>query len=281
MILLIDIGNSRSKWALTNEARGVKWLATGQWDNQEFDQRHWLAQFNALKEKVTQEYGAVIEAVAISCVATDRVWALLGDYSEQVFAVTPYQAHSEPSYQGQHRRTLVNSYKVAQALGIDRWLAMVAGIELLPSAFAVIDAGTAITLDVVNSEGLHLGGHIIPGQQLMQSTLLKDTGRIGWSAQHNLDAQSASDWLADNTRSAVELGALHAGVAYLEYSIAKLRCQFQLETIIITGGDASQLMGLLSQQSQNHLKHEKDLVLQGLFYWLMSNLTKKTADKAD
>lgn len=281
MILLIDIGNSRSKWVLTNEASGINWQASGQWNNQGFAEVHWLAQLNAIKETVNQESGAKVEAIAISCVSNEEVWKLLQDYCEQVFAVPPLLPQSSREYQSQQGRRLVNSYKVTEALGIDRWLAMIAGVELTAQAFAVIDAGTAITLDVVDSKGQHLGGHIIPGHKLMQSSLLGDTGRIAWSAQHNREAQSDSGWLANNTQQAIELGTLEASVAYLEYSIDKLCAQFQLQTVIVTGGDAEQLIGLLKLNSKKQLKYQKDLVLQGLFYWFMSNLTKKTADKAN
>ncbi|HEY9031438.1 MAG TPA: type III pantothenate kinase [Kangiella sp.] len=281
MILLIDIGNSRSKWVLTNKVFGINWQASGQWSNQGFAEAHWLAQLNAIKDAVIQESDAKVEAIAISCVANEDVWKLLQDYCEQVFAVLPLLPQSSRGYQSQQGRRLVNSYKVTEALGIDRWLAMIAGTELTAKAFAVIDAGTAITLDVVDSNGQHLGGHIIPGHKLMQSSLLGDTGRIAWSAQHNRESQPDSDWLASNTQQAIELGTLDASVAYLEHSIDKLCTQFRLQTVIVTGGDAEQLISLLKLNLKKHLKYQKDLVLQGLFYWLLSNLTKKTADKAN
>lgn len=281
MILLIDIGNSRSKWVLTNEVSGIDWRASDSWSNEDFSDAHWLAQFKAIKKTVSQEFAAKVEVIAISCVANEDVWKLLQDYCEQVFGIAPLLPQSSSEYQSQRGGALVNSYKVAEALGIDRWLAMIAGTELTAQAFAVIDAGTAITLDVVDSSGQHLGGHIIPGHKLMQSSLLGDTGRIAWSAQHNRDDQSDSDWLASNTQQAIELGTLDASVAYLEYSIDKLCAHFQLQMVIVTGGDAEQLIGLLKLNSKKHLKYQKDLVLQGLFYWLLSNLTKKTADNAN
>ncbi|MCW8857166.1 MAG: type III pantothenate kinase [Kangiella sp.] len=281
MILLIDVGNSRSKWVLTNEASGINWKASGQWSNRDFAEAHWLAQLKAIKETVTQEFSEKVESIAISCVANEDVWRLLQDYCEQVFEILPILPQSSREYQSQQGGRLVNSYKVTEALGVDRWLAMIAGTELTTPAFAVIDAGTAITLDVVDSSGQHLGGHIIPGHKLMQSSLLGDTGRIAWSAQHNRDDQSDSDWLASNTQQAIELGTLDASVGYLEYSIDKLCTRFQLQTVMVTGGDAEQLIGLLKLNSKKHLKYQKDLVLQGLFYWLLNNLTKKTADKAN
>ncbi|ACV25842.1 type III pantothenate kinase [Kangiella koreensis] len=281
MILLIDIGNSRSKWVLTNEASGINWQASGQWSNQGFSEAHWLARFKAIKETVSQEFEAKVEAIAISCVANEDVWKLLQNYCEQVFEMLPILPQSSREYRSQQGGRLFNSYKVTEALGVDRWLAMIAGTELTTQAFAVIDAGTAITLDVIDSSGQHLGGHIIPGHRLMQSSLLGDTGRIAWSAQHNRDDQLDSEWLATNTQQAIEQGTLCASVAYLEHLIDKLCHQLQLDVVIVTGGDAEQLISLLNTGFKKYLKYQKDLVLQGLFYWFLDNLTKKTADKAN
>ncbi len=281
MILLIDIGNSRSKWALTNKVSGINWQASGQWSNKGFAEALWLAELNAIKATVIQEFSAKVEAIAISCVANEDVWKLLQGYCEQVFGISPHLPQSSSEYQSQQGGVLVSSYKVAEALGIDRWLAMIAACEIMPMGFATIDAGTAITLDVVDSNGQHLGGHIIPGQKLMTSSLLGDTGRIAWSAQHNREAQPDSEWLATNTQQAIEQGALYASVAYLEHLIDKLCHQFQLEAVIVTGGDAEQLISLLNPDFKKYLNYKKDLVLQGLFYWFINNSAKKTADKAN
>lgn len=281
MILLIDIGNTRSKWALTDNTRGTHWLLSGYWDNQGFNQEQWNTQLNELKQKVARNYNVSIETIIISCVAGEDIWDSLTSYVIEVLGVAPQLPQATVEYQSQLGTKLINSYKVAEALGVDRWLAMVAASELSQPPFAVIDAGTAITLDVVGADGEHLGGHIIPGQKLMQSSLLKDTGRIAWSAQHNLESKSGNDWLATNTQQAVALGALHASVGYLESVIDKLHHHMGLNTIIMTGGDAEHLCSLLNQQTKQYVKYQKNLVLQGLFYWYLANLPKKTADKAN
>ncbi|WP_018625100.1 type III pantothenate kinase [Kangiella aquimarina] len=281
MILLIDVGNTRSKWALTDNAHGTSWLLSGYWDNQSFNQMQWIAQLGELKQTVEREHQDSIDTVLISCVAGEDIRHLLNNHIKEALGVSPQLPQASAEYQSQQGTKLINSYKVAEALGVDRWLAMAAATELTMPPFAVIDAGTAITLDVVGANGKHLGGHIIPGQRLMQSSLLKDTGRIAWSAQHNLDSESDNDWLATNTQQAVALGALHASVGYLESVTDKLLQHMSLNSIIMTGGDAEQLCGLLNQPIKKYVKYQKDLVLQGLFYWYLTNLPKKTADKAN
>ncbi|MBD3667043.1 MAG: type III pantothenate kinase [Kangiella sp.] len=281
MILLIDVGNTRSKWALTDNTRGINWLLSGYWDNQSFNQKLWSAQLNELKHSVERDHKDSIDTVIISCVAGEDIRGLLNNHIKEALGVFPQLPQADAEYQSQRGTKLNNSYKIAEALGVDRWLAMVAATELSIPPFAVIDAGTAITLDVVGDNGEHLGGHIIPGQKLMQSSLLKDTGRIAWSAQHNLDSKSDNDWLATNTQQAVEFGALQASVGYLESVIDKLHHHMSLNSIIMTGGDAEQLCSLLNPPIKKYVKYQKDLVLQGLFYWYRTNLLKKTADKAN
>ena len=281
MILLIDVGNTRSKWALTDNAHGTSWLLSGYWDNQSFNQMQWSEQLAELKQTVEHEHQESIDSVLISCVAGEDIRHLLNSHIIEALGVSPQLPQASAEYQSQQGTKLINSYKVAEALGVDRWLAMVAAVELLIPPFAVIDAGTAITLDVVGANGKHLGGHIIPGQKLMQSSLLKDTGRIAWSAQHNLDSKSDNGWLATNTQQAVEYGALQASVGYLESVIDKLHHHMSLNSIIMTGGDAEQLCSLLNPPIKKYVKYQKDLVLQGLFYWYRTNLPKKTADKGN
>ncbi|WP_352284776.1 type III pantothenate kinase, partial [Pseudoalteromonas sp. Q18-MNA-CIBAN-0097] len=71
------------------------------------------------------------------------------------------------------------AYEHVGNLGIDRWLALIAGFTLYPNtACIVVDAGTATTIDVLDSEGLHLGGWILPGLDLMTSSLTQNTQRV-------------------------------------------------------------------------------------------------------
>ncbi len=56
-----------------------------------------------------------------------------------------------------------SAYADPDSLGDDRWLTLLAAAELAPAGSLIIDAGSAITLDLLSAEGTHLGGAIIPG----------------------------------------------------------------------------------------------------------------------
>jgi hypothetical protein len=133
----------------------------------------------------------------------------------------------------------------------------------IPNIKYVIDAGTALTMDVVNNGGEHLGGLIVPGLNLMRECFLNRTAKVNLqlSEDEQADSQPSIELLGKNTAQAVAGGALWtlaAGVERLHsqaYDLVggPMRC-------IITGGDAQQLLPLLSGDWQ----WTPDLVLRGL-----------------
>lgn len=58
---------------------------------------------------------------------------------------------------------VVNGYEQPSQLGVDRWLAMIGAVGIVSGDCLVIDAGSAITLDLLRADGQHLGGAILPG----------------------------------------------------------------------------------------------------------------------
>jgi type III pantothenate kinase len=115
----------------------------------------------------------------------------------------------------------------------------------------VIDAGSAITMDIIGPGGQHVGGYIAPGLTLMHDALWKNTSdvRVVGSGSEEL-------WLpGKNTQQAVNRGCLLAAVSTIE----SLAAQFPVH-IVITGGDAKILMQAMSLKADNHA----NLVLDGL-----------------
>ncbi len=62
-----------------------------------------------------------------------------------------------------HCRGVVSAYPESTRLGIDRWLALMGAAEVTQQNAIVIDAGSAITVDLLRADGQHLGGAILPG----------------------------------------------------------------------------------------------------------------------
>jgi type III pantothenate kinase len=146
-------------------------------------------------------------------------------------------------------------YDNPNRLGVDRWLAALAGFHLAGGAVCVIDAGTALTVDIVTADGTHRGGLIAPGLALMARSLTQGT------AQLSLDTLTAVDQFATNTRDGISLGCRDA-VAGLLTRVAE-RCARDYggaPRFIVTGGEAEDILSL----SPFALECVPDLVHQGI-----------------
>jgi type III pantothenate kinase len=159
MMLLVDVGNSRVKWAFGTAAGFV---ALGEARHNEGEDLRALldAAYSPAEIRVANVAGA--EAAA-------RLAALL----HERFGIAPVFARSAASGAGVH-----SGYADPAQLGVDRWLAICAAFAMYRAPVCVVDAGTATTIDVVSGSGAHQGGLILPGITLMQSALRASTGDL-------------------------------------------------------------------------------------------------------
>lgn len=134
-----------------------------------------------------------------------------------------------------------NGYRRPDQLGVDRLLAMVAARAECHCAFCVVDVGTAVTVDIVDSGGNHQGGLIMPGERLARECLLTKT-----SIPHDSDIEAGAR-LGRDTATAVSLGSRYAIAATIEY-IVSMNAGLTGEDIklVIGGGGRDNLLPLLS-----------------------------------
>jgi type III pantothenate kinase len=122
----------------------------------------------------------------------------------------------------------------------------------------IVSVGTAATIDALMANGRHLGGLIVPGPDLMISSLMRNTSDI---AAFAADGDSNEHFLADNTLGAVQQGAVHALAALVERTIERLREHYQNEPVLLlTGGACERIEPLLRVP----FTRVPDLVLRGL-----------------
>jgi type III pantothenate kinase len=152
-----------------------------------------------------------------------------------------------------------NGYADYRRLGMDRWLALVAGYQLAAGPCVVIDLGTAVTSDFVDLNGKHLGGFIAPGSKLLRATLLEHTRLVRYEDKATWDLLDPSPGM--NTAEAVECGC---GLMLSGFVQEQLRVAHRLlgedPAVILTGGDAASMTGLLAGRAQV----VPDLVFRGL-----------------
>ncbi len=243
MILLIDAGNTRLKWA---------WLtSTGLTDQQAVVHRDakpgmWTA---ALFDS-----GQRPSRVLVSNVAGPAMAKTLAHRCRRVFRVEAEFVGAAAEYHG-----LVNGYLDPGLLGVDRWLALIGAWTRVRSALCVIDAGTAVKVDSVEAGGRHLGGLIAPGIHMMRAALMSKTSDIAAAAERS--TPSLAGVLANNTIGAVSRGAVFAlaGLADRAAEIIEQNTGIK-PRLIITGGDAGMITGTMRSPGEV----VPDLVLQGL-----------------
>ena len=155
---------------------------------------------------------------------------------------------AEKSYKSLH-----NGYDNPTDLGIDRWMAMIAGYEIFKGGgFIVIDAGTAITIDIVDHECRHTGGYILPGFRKTLNDFMK----------FEYDLESASCLPGKNTAEAWTNGVS----IMISYSLDRLvneNMELNDYQVLLTGGDAS----IISKHISFPFQKFENLVLDGLEYY--------------
>jgi len=150
---------------------------------------------------------------------------------------------------------VTSSYVEPHRLGVDRWLAMLAAYNRWQSPCVVIDAGSALTLDVVDADGVHQGGWIVPGLGMLRSALIAGTAGVRFEAD-----MAVSLSLGRSTAAAVHNGTLSMTLAWLNSSLAAQLERYKNVRIVLCGGDANLLRSYLSFDALDW----PDIVLDGL-----------------
>ncbi len=242
MILLIDIGNTRLKWA---ELRGGVLSPQNAFAHTDADRANLIEQMQTdvvrpERVLISNVGGADIAAACISAVRAR--WSV----EPELIVSTAYAAG------------VTNAYREPEKLGVDRWLAMIAARAMNPGALCVVSVGTAMTIDGVDVDGRHLGGLIVPGPQLMVSSLLENTSEIAARATH---PRMDDALFADHTFGAIHQGARHALAALVGRAVDEIeRALSTRSTVVLTGGASDRVASLLDSDYQL----VPDLVLRGL-----------------
>ncbi len=231
-MLLIDAGNTRTKWALVE---GSNWL------RQE-------AVVNARLGDLPRVFAGlpVPRQVVISNVAgaevEQRLRAACAHWSCPVRLIAAVASQCG----------VRNGYDQPGQLGSDRWAALVAAWHRAGGACLVVNCGTATTVDALSPQGEFVGGLILPGLDLMRHSLAAGTAGLEAGAGTFVP-------FPRNTADAICSGALQA-------TAGAVRQQYEAlgndgAPVLLTGGRGVELRPLLTFPATV----VDNLVLQGLF----------------
>ncbi|MBU2876096.1 MULTISPECIES: type III pantothenate kinase [Aliiglaciecola] len=152
------------------------------------------------------------------------------------------------------------AYQQFQTLGVDRWLAVLGARLHTQLPVAILDLGTAATCDVLVGEQ-HLGGWIAPGFQLMRKAVTSQTSKV-FADQQTPDALS----LGKSTPDCVNMGGLAMLEGFLYSARKRISGYSDDYRIFLCGGDSELLKNIIDEKVQ----FKPDLVLQGLSRFIPS-----------
>jgi type III pantothenate kinase len=236
--LLVDVGNSRIKWALRRD--GVLGPAQSMGHGGQG-----LAALAFAWDAIARPGRVIIASVAKSAVRqglaeiVTSTWGLTPE-----FLVTPTEAGD-----------VKIGYPRPERLGVDRWLGMVAVFRMGKCPALVVDCGSAVTLDVIDAAGQHLGGMIVPGLEAMRQALFASTTL---TAEPSIDSPPL---LGTDTLGCIASGSLQAIVGLIERTPRQVEGRYGIAPrLVVAGGDGPRI------SAQLEAPHElmPDLVLLGL-----------------
>lgn len=220
-ILALDVGNSRTKWGL-HSGRG--WVAFGAAPNAEIGTLA-LREWQNLPRPV-QIVGVNVAGEAVRL----RVEAQLARWRTPPLWLVAAAAGGG----------VFNRYAQPGQLGPDRWAALVGArrrmiaAELVPQAAIVVNAGTAVTVDALDSEGVFRGGLILPGLRLMLRSLADHTAGLKVAPGEFCDFPT-------NTGDALYSGAVQAIAGAIGLMRARLSGPTGDVHCLLAGGAAAEI----------------------------------------
>jgi type III pantothenate kinase len=211
MNLVIDIGNTRTKFSVFNKGEVLITVPVDEFSPSHID--------------VLQYEHPQLKKVILSSVK---------NYSPELKKTLQEKFEYFIELDENTLLPIENCYKTPETLGKDRIAAAVGGFDLYPNTnLLIIDAGTAITYDIVNSKHQFLGGNISPGIEMRFKALHQFTGKLPLVNKEELNKLYGT-----TTEEAIRAGVQN-GVAFeVDKAIDTFKDFYNNLKVIITGGDA-------------------------------------------
>lgn len=229
--LLLDIGNSRVKWAMSDSPERMQARLHGGDPVEAYT-------------RVLESEGPV-DSLAFVDVTGRLATALPAGFDARRLEATASACG------------VTNGYADPGRLGADRWAALLGARAAVDGPACIIDAGTALTADVLADDGRHLGGWIAPGMRLGAAALARET-RLQVSP-----GQGDGTPFGRDTANAIAAGTRAAALGFIGRAFAAAQDALGVRpSLLLAGGDARALAADLEEAIV--IEH---LVLLGLAHW--------------
>jgi type III pantothenate kinase len=241
-VLMIDLGNSRLSWAFYS---GGNILAPNSCST--------MAEISLEIETEWRDISPV--PVYIANVAGSELQQMLLRWFDAHWNIKPVLLQSQHRAHG-----VTNAYQKPEELGVDRWLGLIGARAMSWLPVCVVDCGSAVTIDVMDANGIHKGGIITPGYEMMLSSLKRGTAIPG------VQDPGKIQWLLGKSTSE----CIHSGCANTIAAIIDrvMQSGSQLQRLFITGGNAAIVSPLLEHPS----RLIPDLVFRGIAQYVRNDV---------
>jgi type III pantothenate kinase len=242
MNLAIDVGNTRVKIAVFEKDKLVELFV--------FNKTKILSEIKDILKKHEISTGIMSNVASISDSKLKKIKNLVEIHIISSLTEVPFK----------------NLYKTPETLGVDR-IALVAGAvsQFSGHNVLVIDAGTCITFDFVNSEGKYIGGAISPGLKMRFNSLNHFTANLPL-----LEKDDLIDFIGKNTKESMNSGVINGVIQEIDGVINQYKKKFLDLTVVLTGGDTN----FLAKQLKSSIFANQNLLLHGLNKILILNIDK-------
>ena len=241
MFLLIDIGNTKTKWMLRDQR---KIYQEDSFLTEDIDQDHFM-------------FSEKIQKILISNVASFEKEAILKIKLKKFSCPIEFV---KPQKKWKH---LLNGYQDSSSLGVDRWLSALSVSNSIQKSTVIVSVGTAVTIDYLSFDKKEHqytfeGGVILPGLHLTKNALSQNTAQLK-------NDEGAFQMPAINTANAIQSGFILSVLGNLKSFFELALSKSKDVNIVLSGGDAEYIYQHLTEDLKSHSMIKKDIVLEGLF----------------
>jgi type III pantothenate kinase len=233
MILAIDVGNTRIKGAVFEDANLVETFV------------FLKTQLQVSIENILNKHKKVSNIVVASVSDLDKQTFL--DFEELV--KIHFVSHNDPF-------PFINRYETPKTLGIDRLvLATGATLRFPKQNRLVIDAGTCVTYDFIDENNNYLGGAISPGLRLRYESLHNYTAKLPL-----LTLENPEHLIGKSTSESIHSGVVNGLIFEIDSFIADYKALYSNFIIILTGGDTE----FLAKRLKNTIFANSNFLVESL-----------------
>lgn len=191
--------------------------------------------FSNLVDKAQSDCENAIAEIVV-CAGVSRIRALIYDFAHD----SEIPVHF---VYGSNLCGAKISYETPETIGPDRVANAIAAEKTFGSNVIIVDCGTAITVDAIDSKGIFVGGIIAPGIETARNALVQFA-----PALPEVELSLPQDILGTNTIDCIRSGVLYGASSMIDSVVKKIAAKNGFDTFVLTGGNAHILQAILETE---------------------------------